>query len=145
MDTKDKLIGKQKEMIQELLSQCSEVKSTKNERRLYKEIAALEKQVKERKPIEDRSAEITFNDGMDDEEQELKSLTNEEKKKIIKAWHEDKGILIYKSEISDAEIRNKALEIVGFDRLNVQFFNQEIAVNFCTIMARWMRDKLKTK
>ena len=38
--------------------------------------------IEERKPIEDRSAEITFNDGMDDEEQEI---SDEEIKDFIQS------------------------------------------------------------
>ena len=46
-------------------------------------------------------------------------------------------------DVSDKEIRNKALEIVGYDRVQYQNVTQEQAVNFITIFARWMRNELK--
>ena len=87
-----------------------------NHRKLRDEIAALEKQIKEKKPIEDRSAEIIFNDGMDDEEQESKSekqVTN----KMIEKWAKD----------------------VNQRNFSYSFYEGLIKG------AKWMRDKLKTK
>jgi len=83
MDTKDKLIEKQKELLSylRLYDINDKVKEIPYVERLELEIASLEKQIEERKPIEDRSAEIIFNDGMDDEEQESKSEVEQIKEK----------------------------------------------------------------
>jgi hypothetical protein len=45
------------------------------------------------------------------------------------------------SDLSDEEIRNKALEIVGYDRLSGELYTQEMAVNFITIYAKWLRSR----
>jgi len=44
--------------------------------------------------------------------------------------------------ITDEMIRNKALEIVGFDKTNPKTFTQEMAVNHILIFAKWMRNEL---
>lgn len=79
MDTKDRLIEKLKELIALLDNGPNYLnRQLLGESILRKEITELEKQVRERKPIENRSAEITFNDGMDDEEQESKPKFTQE-------------------------------------------------------------------
>jgi len=83
METKDKLIEKLKEFIkhqQRFMISSGDIRADlweSKRKRLESEIAALEKQIEEKKPIEDRSAEITFNDDMDDEEQESKPVYDE--------------------------------------------------------------------
>ena len=50
-------------------------------------------------------------------------------------------------ELSNAEIRNRALEIVKYSsELNgVHQFTQEMAVNFITIFAKWYREQMREK
>jgi len=83
---------------------------------LLLEITALEKQIKEKKPIEDKSAEIIFNDGMDDEEQESKS-EKQVTDKMIEKWAKDVNQRNFSYSFYDGLIKG----------------------------AKWMKDKLKTK
>jgi hypothetical protein len=45
------------------------------------------------------------------------------------------------SDLSDEEIKNKALDIVGYDHTYQKEFTQQSAVNFIMIFAKWLRSR----